>query len=335
MKSVPDNSPAESSSSIPIVSSIPTSVRVWLWICQTAWAISFFLPAAKVNLGGGGRPALGWEIAYDALILLVVPVKGAYIGIFPALWTVFINPFMLLVPWQIKRMERGEGRGFAMLFSIATAFPVVLAYLPPSFGLFGLAMPLLAGFYVWEFSMIGAATLVMRTLWGESWGYIPAMVLSTLLLCLPIYRGEWNFTPEQPERASSTPSRSSHGVDTEKIQPTMIKLESSPNPSLNGEPVTFSTRVSVPRGSTPSGTVSITDGKETIYSVHTDGDVASVATNVLSIGEHSIQARFVADTSELYVGDKGNLVQVVNDPKDRERRTVLSLTEQLPVVRAQ
>jgi allophanate hydrolase subunit 1 len=115
----------------------------------------------------------------------------------------------------------------------------------------------------------------------------------------------------------------------------MIKLESSPNPSLNGEPVTFSTRVSVPRGSTPSGTVSITDGKETIYSVHTDGDVASVATNVLSIGEHSIQARFVADTSELYVGDKGNLVQVVNDPKDRERRTVLSLTEQLPVVRAQ
>jgi hypothetical protein len=106
---VPDNSPAGSSSSIPIVPSIPTSVRVWLWICLTAWAISFFLPAAKVNMGGRGRPALGWEIAYDALILLVVPVKGAYIGIFPALWTVFINPFMLLVPWQIKRMERGKG----------------------------------------------------------------------------------------------------------------------------------------------------------------------------------------------------------------------------------
>ena len=330
MKSVPKNSPAESSSSIPIVPSIPTSVRVWLWICLTAWAISFFLPAAKVNLGGGGRPALGWEIAYDALILLVVPVKGAYVGIFPALWTVFVNPFMLLVPWQIKRMERGEGRGFAMLFSIATAFPVVLAYLPPSLGLFGLAMPLLVGFYVWECSMIVAATLVMRTVWGESWGYIPAMVLSTLLLCLPIYRGEWNFTPEQSERASSTPSRSPHVVDTSKIQPTTIKLESSPNPSLNGEPVTFSTRVSVPRGSTPSGTVSITDGKETIYSMHTDGDVASVATNLLSIGEHSMQARFVADKSELYVGDTANLIQVVNDPRDRETRTVLSLTEQHP-----
>jgi hypothetical protein len=107
MKSVHNNSPAESSSSIPIVQSIPTSVRVWLWICLTAWAISFFLPAAKVNRSGGGRSAPGWEIAYDALILFVVPVKGAYIGIFPALWTLFINPFMLLAPSQIKRMERG------------------------------------------------------------------------------------------------------------------------------------------------------------------------------------------------------------------------------------
>jgi hypothetical protein len=119
-------------------------------------------------------------------------------------------------------------------------------------------------------------------------------------------------------------------VDPEKIQPTTIKLESLPNPSLKAEPITFSTRVSVPRGSTPSGTVSITDGKETIYRLHTDGGVASVATNVLSIGEHSMQARFVADTSELYVGDTDNLVQVVNDPKDRETRTVLSLTEQHP-----
>jgi hypothetical protein len=109
MKSVPDNSPAESSSSIPIVSSIPTSVRVWLWICLTAWAISFFLPAAKVNLGGGGRPALGWEIAYDALILLVVPVKGAYVAIFRALWTVFINPFRLLIP-SADQADGGEGR---------------------------------------------------------------------------------------------------------------------------------------------------------------------------------------------------------------------------------
>jgi hypothetical protein len=165
---------------------------------------------------------------------------------------------------------------------------------------------------------------------GRKLGLYPGNGFEHASPVLPIYRGEWNFTPEQPERASSTLPRSSHFVNTEKIQPTTIKLESSSNPSRNGEPVIFSTRLSVPRGPAPSGTVTITDGNSIIYSVHTDGDIASVATNVLSLGEHSIQARFVADTSELYVGDTDNLVPVVNDPKDRETRTVLSLTEQHP-----
>ena len=80
-----------------------------------------------------------------------------WIGVLPSVWSVVINVFMLLVPWQIKRLEKGEGRLFAMLFSIGNRISVVLAYLPPSLGAVGLAFPLLLGFYVWEFFMLVAA----------------------------------------------------------------------------------------------------------------------------------------------------------------------------------
>lgn len=120
-----------------------------------------------------------------------------WIGVLPSVWSVVINVFMLLVPWQIKRLEKGEGRLFAMLFSIGNRISVVLAYLPPSLGAVGLAFPLLLGFYVWEFFMLVAAAQFMRTLWGDNWGYAPATFLTLLLFCLPILGGEWKLAPSR------------------------------------------------------------------------------------------------------------------------------------------
>lgn len=297
-----------------------------------AWVISFFLPAARIDIGksGGGSPSPGWEIAYHALVLFFVPVKGAWLGVLPSLWTVFLNVFMLLVPWQMKRMEKGEGRVFAMLFSIATAFPVVLAYFPPSLGVAGLAFPLLVGFYVWEFAMLVAAVQFMRTLWGDNWGYTPATVLTVLLLFIPIRRGDWKFVPAQPDSATVAAPRSLPETDPEKIQSTDVKLESSTNPSLGGERVTFSMRVSVPRGPLPGGSVSIMDGKTILYQAHTDSDATSFSTDALSIGEHWIHATFTPDTYGLYLSGGETVCQIVNDPKDRKTRTLLSVKEQHP-----
>lgn len=235
---------------------------------------------------------------------------------------------MLLVPWQIKRLEKGEGRLFAMLFSIGNRISVVLAYLPPSLGAVGLAFPLLLGFYVWEFFMLVAAAQFMRTLWGDNWGYAPAMFLTLLLFCLPILRGEWKLAPEPPEHAAIAERRSLPVIDPEKVQSTDLQLETSSNPSLGGQPVTSSTRVSVPHGPVPSGTISITEGRTILYQMHTEGDATSFSTNTLSIGEHWIHATFTPDINGLYLSSGESLHQFVNNSKDRKTRTVLRLKEQ-------
>jgi len=302
MKSVPDNSPVESSSSIPIVQSIPTSVRVWLWICLTAWAISIFLPAVK--LGGGGRSALGWEIVYDALILLVVPVADQADG---------EGGRARLCHALLRRNSLSNSSRISSAVSRSTRSGDATA------GRF-----LRLGILDDCGRDAGHADCVGRKLGlypGHSFEHA-SPVFTNLPPGMELYSGAGRACLKQ---SVTEFARCRYGEDPTHHDQARIVTK-----SLKGEPVTFSTRVSVLRGSTPSGTVSITDGKETIYSVHTDGDVARVAANLLSIGEHSMQARFVADTSELYVGDTANLVQVVNDPKDRETRAVLSLTEQHP-----
>src|SRR6202035_4670213 len=108
------------------VRTIPTSVRVWLWIFISVWVISFFLPAVSLM---GQRPGRGWETAWAALVLFFVPVKGAWMIFLPPIWSVWVNVFMLLAPFEIKRAGRGQGRVFAVLFLFAAAIPIAVGYI--------------------------------------------------------------------------------------------------------------------------------------------------------------------------------------------------------------
>lgn len=307
-----DKPPEKSAANHPGVT-VAGRTRVLLWICLAAWVVSFFLPAAKLDPNRRAEP--GFAIAYEALVLLIVPVKGAWLGLLPSVWTVFINLFMLLLPIEIRAIEEGEGRVFAQLFTIATAVPIGLAYLPPSLGFIGLPCPLLIGFYVWEFSMIAAALLLARTLWSGERSWMPAAVSSVLLLCLPISRAVWNpATP--PAKRTAIPQTFRPPIETpETVQPTTIVVESSPNPSLSGEDVTVSARVSVPWGKASTGTVTFTDlvSKTLIGRIHTTNGTATCSTSELSTGEHAIRASFEPDARGL-LGSEQDFVQTVDDP---------------------
>jgi len=293
---------------------VSPSARVTLWVCLAAWSISFILPAAKLDPHGAALP--GWEIAWDALALLVVPVKGAWLGFLPGVWTVFLNLFMLAIPLESKAIEQGRGRVFAVLFSIGSIVPVVLAYIP---SLLGLAMPLLVGFYLWEASMIVAAALFVRRLWSGTWSGMPTALAILLLVCLPIRRGELSFAPESPKSTATSkpaiPSTQAIPV-SESVQPTTIVVDSSPNPALRGELVTFSVRVSVPWGKRPSGNVILTDlpANKVIGRARTGDGTAMISTSELSTGQHSIRATFVADATDL-LGSEESFVQIVDEPR--------------------
>lgn len=323
MRPESDNSLPEASAQH--VESVRTLTRVLLGVCLAAWAISFLLPAVKLPTltFGPDRPALGWEIALDALVLLVVPVKGAWLGFLPPLWTVLINVFMLLAPFKLKRIEKGESRVFAVLFSIAAATPVFLAYLPVSLGFLGLGFPLFIGFYLWDFSMLSVAGLFARTLWKNKWSGVPWAVSIGLLLALPAYRGE--LTLKSTQEAVSTIKAQPKACEPAQL-PT-VELESSPNPSLAGMPVTLTAVVSR-SGPTSNGIVNFSEFGSThlIGSVHTSTGTAGVSTNGLPVGQHAIRVSFSPDGSNL-LSTSGPLIQIVNDPKDGETSTALALIE--------
>jgi Bacterial Ig-like domain (group 3) len=302
---------------------IPTSVHVWLWIFFSVWVISFFLPAVRMGTWGGEQRARGWELAWTSFVLFFVPVKGTFFIFIPQIWSVWVNLFMLLAPFEIKQLERGQGRVYAVLFSIATVIPVAIAYIPHSSDIADIRR-FLAGFYVWDFSMIATAALFVRTLWRSRLATVPAACLMGLLLAVPVYRGEVNFLPSprkpQPEfiQADTRPAV----VTTTQI------VGSSPNPSMEGNPVTFTATISAPGGSTPTGTVYFSDGRTPIGKVHTTAGIGSFSTNALKAGEHFITANFSGDGSANYLGGASHgVIQMVNDPSDVGTQTALTVAE--------
>ena len=215
MEPAADGFPVETPAATAAVKTVPRSVHVWLWIFLGAWVISFFLPAVALK---DVRPAQGWEIAWDALVLSFVPVKGMWLIFFPHIWAVWVNLFMLLAPFEIRRVGRGQGRVFAVLFLLATTIPIAIAYSPyPQDHSRDLVGRFLAGFYLWEFSSIATAGLFVRNLWRNRLATLPAGCLMGLLLALPIYRGEVDFLPPPlkralgPRPAEASPVRVYHG----------------------------------------------------------------------------------------------------------------------------
>ena len=314
-----NGSPLETSNTPPPVKPLPTSVHVWLWIFLGAWVVSFFLPAVSIM---GNKPGRGWETAWTALILFFVPVKGAWLIFIPGIWLVWVNLFMLIAPFEIKQLQRGQGRVFAVLFSIATAITVVIAYIPRLSWVTGLQV----GFYLWAFSLIATAGLFARNLWHNLFARLPSACLVGLLLALPVYRGEVNFLPAPKLSLQSKP------VEVSRVLVTTTKIvDASPNPSLMGNSVTFTATVLAPGRSMPTGTVYFADGRTPVGKVHTTAGIAIFSTNALKAGEHFITANFGGDVSTNYLGSTSpGLTQMVNDPNDAGTQTVLTLVERHP-----
>ena len=325
MEPAADGSPIETPPATASVKTMPRSVHVWLWMFLGAWVISFFLPAISIT---GQRPGRGWEVAWDALVLSFVTVKGMWLIFFPHLWAVWVNLFMLLAPFEIRRVGRGQGRVFAVLFLLATTIPIAIAYSPyPQDHSRDLVGRFLAGFYLWEFSSIATAGLFVRNLWRNWAAMLPSAVLMGLLLALPIYRGEVDFLPSPLKRAMAGTS-----AEVPHLRSTTIGLfDSSPNPSLVGNLVTFTATTSAADDSIPTGTVDFVEGKTVIGKVHTTAGVATFSINSLKTGEHFITANFAGDVTTSYRGSTSHeLTQLVNDPNDMGTQTLLTLVERHP-----
>jgi hypothetical protein len=93
---------------------------------------------------------------------------------------------------------------------------------------------------------------------------------------------------------------------------TTTALASSANPSVFGQSVTFTATVQPTSGSgTPTGTVTFFDGSNTLGSATLSGGRATYSTAALSVGSHSITARYGGDPNYL-ASTSGVLTQTVN-----------------------
>ncbi len=121
------------------------------------------------------------------------------------------------------------------------------------------------------------------------------------------YSGDTNYT-------GSTSSVLTETVNS--LISTTTSLTSSPNPSARGQKVTFTATVKPSSGTgTPTGTVTFLDGSSTLGSSTLNASgVAMLSTSNLSVGTHSITARYGGDTN--YNGStSGVLSQTVNRKK--------------------
>jgi len=151
-----------------------------LWLTLAGWTISFFLPASRET-----ETYRGWEAAYTALALLFLPVKGAYLGWEPHVFSVTANFFMLWAPFEIRAVKQGRGRVFTVLFLIVTAVSVGLAFLP-SPGIAGIRS-LLAGYYLWTFSLVAAAGWFSWAVWRKQSALTPCTLYAFALLFKLLY----------------------------------------------------------------------------------------------------------------------------------------------------
>jgi Bacterial Ig-like domain (group 3)/Autotransporter beta-domain len=96
------------------------------------------------------------------------------------------------------------------------------------------------------------------------------------------------------------------------LNATTTSLSSSQNPSVFGQPVTFTSKVT---GSAPTGLVTFLDGGTQIGSAALSGGAASFTTSALSVGNHSITASYGGDANN-NPGTAAVLVQSVGVAPD-------------------
>ena len=103
-------------------------------------------------------------------------------------------------------------------------------------------------------------------------------------------------------------------AETVPLHPTSINLLSPINPSIFGQPVTFTVVVSSNGTYNPTGTVTFLDGGNSIaspISINGTGQV-SLTTSTLSIGTHGISAIYSGD--DHFAAISANMTQIVDPP---------------------
>ncbi|QPF85206.1 Ig-like domain repeat protein [Bradyrhizobium genosp. L] len=104
-------------------------------------------------------------------------------------------------------------------------------------------------------------------------------------------------------------------AQTISINPTTLALASSLNPSQVGQAVTFTATATSP-GGTPVGTVTFSDGGVVIGTVALSGTgVAAFATAALTLGSHTITARY-GGSAIFAASTAPAVIQAVNTPSD-------------------
>src|SRR6266702_859941 len=101
------------------------------------------------------------------------------------------------------------------------------------------------------------------------------------------YGGDTNFDPSSSSPLSQTVNKAA----------TTVTSISSANPSVFGQPVTFTATVSSPAG-IPTGTVTFLDGASSLGTGTLDSSgIATLTTASLAVGAHSITASYGGDTN--------------------------------------
>ncbi|HTC92904.1 MAG TPA: Ig-like domain repeat protein [Terriglobales bacterium] len=94
-------------------------------------------------------------------------------------------------------------------------------------------------------------------------------------------------------------------------EPSNIAISSSANPSVFGQPVTFTATVTSNNFGTPGGTVIFMDGATTLATiVLNNAGVATFNTSTLALGSHTIQIFYSGDQS--FLSGSSQVIEVVN-----------------------
>jgi hypothetical protein len=125
----------------------------------------------------------------------------------------------------------------------------------------------------------------------------------------PVSVGQWiSATATSP---TGDTSEFSHDVQVVQAV-TTTSLTASANPSLLNQPVTFTATVTSPVTAlgTPTGSVQfVVDGSNFGSPVSLSGSTASISTSALSVGPHTVQAKYSGDS--LFVASSASLTQAV------------------------
>ncbi len=149
----------------------------------------------------------------------------------------------------------------------------------------------------------GAATVGTGVLSGGSATFATNYANAGSHSITAVYGGDGNFN-------TSTSSALSQTVNAAN---TTTAVGSSANPSVSGQPVTFTATVTAtaPGSGTPTGTITFKDGATTIGTGALSGGSATFATNYANAGSHSITAVYGGST-DFNTSTSSALTQAVN-----------------------